>query len=87
MTDRGNIYLDEIHAAILRAGGGEEGAVDRQAAASACIGCAAGLIAIMSRRDRKKMVKFITKTFYALVEDARKDTDNAGMEFENVTSN
>ena len=87
MKNRGDIYLEEIHAAILRAGGGEQGFVDVQAAVLACIGSAAALAATLPRHDRRGMVKHITSSFSGLVADARKDIDDAGMEFENVTQN
>ena len=81
----GDIYLDEIHEAILRAGGGPEGVIDVQAAAMACAGVAASLVGALPRTESKAMAKHIATTFQALVSDIRKDIARAAVPVKWVT--
>ena len=69
-----DVYLKEVHAALIRAGGGKKELVDIQEAAVACIGIGAGLIALMPRRNRRLMIDYITKNFNSLVIDAQTES-------------
>jgi hypothetical protein len=80
----GDIYIDEISAAVLRAGGGIDGCIDVTAAVMGCASVAVTLAGMMPEKDGAALAKHVAGSFQRLVAETHEGMKSALSDLEPV---